>query len=106
MTARPSSRWPGSSATGSARIERGRLVMAVKGLPDPASGGYVVWLYNSVADARALAAARRGSFDVRARLPEGFRRYRFIDVSREPPDGNSAHSGQSVIRMAVSGLTP
>ncbi len=37
-----------------------------------------------------------------ARLPANFRRYRFIDVSREPADGNPNHSGQSVLRVPVA----
>ena len=32
-------------------------------------------------------------------LPKGFQRYRFIDVSREPADGNPNHSGDSVLRV-------
>ena len=92
----------GSGATGTARIDGGRLVMQVRGLPDPRTGGYVVWLYDSVTEARALAGFRRGRARVTARLPEGYRRYRFIDVSREQPDGNSNHGGQSVLRVPVA----
>ena len=44
-----------------------------------------------------------GTFRVSARLPEGYRRYRFIDVSREPADGNRNHSGQSVLRVPTAG---
>ena len=76
--------------------------MNVRGLPNPDRGGYVVWLYDSVTDARALAGFRRGRARVTARLPEGYRRYRFIDVSREQPDGNSNHSGQSVLRVPLA----
>ena len=77
--------------------------MAVQGLPDPTRGGYVVWLYNSVTDARAWPGRRAVAASTsRARLPAGYRRYRFIDVSREPPDGNSAHSGQSVLRVPLA----
>ena len=95
----------GSKATGKAAISGGdspRLSIAVKGLPDPPSGGYVVWLYDSVTDARSVAGTARGTFDLRARLPGDYRRYRFIDVSREPSDGNSAHSGQSVLRVPLA----
>lgn len=94
----------GSRASGTARLEGGRLVMDVRGLPDAKSGGYVVWLYDSVTDVRALAGFRRGRTRVTARLPEGFRRYRFVDISREQPDGNSNHSGQSVLRVPTAGL--
>ncbi|HYI35175.1 MAG TPA: anti-sigma factor [Thermoleophilaceae bacterium] len=95
----------GSKATGKAAISGGdspRLSIAVKGLPDPPSGGYVVWLYDSVTDARSVAGTARGTFDLRARLPGDYRRYRSIDVSREPSDGNSAHSGQSVLRVPLA----
>lgn len=94
----------GSRASGTARLGGGRLVMDVRGLPDAKSGGYVVWLYDSVTDVRALAGFRRGRTRVTARLPEGFRRYRFVDISREQPDGNSNHSGQSVLRVPTAGL--
>lgn len=93
-----------SGATGNARIAGSRLSLDVRGLPKPASGGYVVWVYNSVTEARAVAATREGTFKLRARLPGSYRRYRFIDVSREPSDGNPNHSGQSVMRVPLSGL--
>ena len=90
-----------SPARGTARIEGGRLELSVRGLP---RAGYVVWLYDSVTDARALAGARSGNFRVTPRLPADYRRYRFIDVSREPADGNRNHSGQSVLRLPTAGL--
>lgn len=89
-----------SGARGSARIQGSRLNLQVRGLPP---GGYVVWLYNSVTDARPVAGRRRGSFTVDATLPGDFRRYRYLDVSREPADGNRNHSGQSVLRVRVAG---
>ena len=92
----------GARGSGSARIQDGRLTLTVRGLPDVTRGGYVVWLYDSVTEARAVAGFRRGNARVRARLPEGYRRYRFIDVSRERPDGNSNHSGQSVLRVPMA----
>jgi hypothetical protein len=91
----------GSSGSGRAALKGSRLTLRVRGLP---AGGYVVWLYNSVTDARPVAAAQQGSFRVSARLPAGYRRYRFIDVSREPADDNRNHSGQSVLRVPTAGL--
>jgi hypothetical protein len=41
---------------------------------------------------------------VAARLPKGFQRHRFIDVSREPADGNANHSGASVLRVPLAAL--
>ena len=91
----------GSRASGSARIDGRRLVLDVRGLPTPARGGYVVWLYDSITEARALAGFRRGQARVTARLPANFSRYRFIDVSREAADGNPNHSGESVLRVPL-----
>lgn len=95
----------GSRASGSARIDDGRLVLNVRGLPTPAGGGYVVWLYDSVTESRPLVGFRRGQARVTARLPANFRRYRFIDVSREAADGNPNHSGQSVLRVPLSAVS-
>jgi len=76
------------------------LRLRVSGLPRPEQGGYVVWLYNSISDARPLTGARRGRFTAREPLPPNAADYAFVDVSREPADGNPNHSGQSVLRIA------
>ena len=94
----------GSRARANVRVEDGRLVMDVRGLPNPPTGGYVVWLYDSVTEARSLVGFRKGRAKVSARLPANFRRYRFIDVSCELADGNRNHSGQSLLRVPVGGL--
>lgn len=75
----------------------------MKGLP-PLDGAYVVWLYNSVFDAVGVARVARGSFALRTRLPSDPADYRYIDISREPLDGNRHHSGASVLRAEVSRL--
>jgi hypothetical protein len=99
---------PGGAARGTARLTTGsppRLVLSVRGLAAPDDGGgYVVWLYNDVTDARSLSGALRGSFRVSAPLPGNYRRYRFVDVSREPADGNRNHSGQSVLRAPLRSI--
>jgi hypothetical protein len=41
---------------------------------------------------------------VTAELPAAAARYRYIDVSLEPADGNPNHSGQSVLRVPLRGL--
>jgi hypothetical protein len=96
------------SATGTARVMTSggttRLRLSVRGLPAPPKGGYVIWLYNSVSDARALGGQLRGTFTTDTPLPAGYERFRFIDISREPADGNRNHSGQSVLRLSVSSL--
>jgi hypothetical protein len=94
-----------SSGSGSVAVTRGGtgavLHLRVKGLAPPAGGGYVVWLYNSITDAHDLGGALRGSFTLDAPLPANYRGYRFVDVSREPSDGNRNHSGQSVLRAPL-----
>ena len=98
---------PSVHAEGAARlVGRGpgaRLELRVKGLP-PLDGAYVVWLYNAASDAVGVARVARGSFELRARLPLDPARYRFIDISREPLDGNRNHSGASVLRVRTSRL--
>jgi Anti-sigma-K factor rskA len=98
----------GGPATGSAQVVRSGGGMAlrvrVRGLPSPRRGGYVVWLYNSVADAQELTGSRRGDFSSAVPLPPKAGRYRFLDVSREPPDGNRNHSGASVLRVGLEEL--
>jgi len=62
---------------------------------------YQVWLYNSDGDARSLGAQvadRNGAFQGAGPLPEGFDRYKFIDVSREDIRGDDGHGGDSVLR--------
>jgi hypothetical protein len=110
-------RWPGSvglrpvtpqvHAAGAARIlGRGpgaRLEVRVRGLP-PVDEAYVVWLYNATSDAVGVARVARGSFALRTRLPLDPARYRYIDISREPFDGNRNHSGASLLRVRTSRL--
>lgn len=98
----------GGGATGTASIvARGggaSLRLSVRGLPSPATGGYVVWLYDSVSDARSLTSSLKGRFQASTQLPAGYERYRYLDVSREPADGNRNHSGESVLRVPLSAL--
>lgn len=95
-----------ASGTASLRSNGGtvRLKLSVRGLPSPSSGGYVVWLYDSVTNAHALTGSLKGSFTVDTPLPRDYKRYRYVDISREPADGNRNHSGQSVLRVALSAV--
>ena len=96
----------GGEASGTATVQGRRLTLTVEDLPQAASGGYVVWLYNSISDARPVTGTRRGRFTLRERLPRSAGRYRYLDISREPADGNRNHSGASVLRVPLSALLP
>lgn len=93
--------WRGSAQLVGRPGER-RLRLVVRGLPDLSSGGYVVWLYDSLSEVQPVTGVRRGSFAVEEPLPRSAERYRFLDVSREPADGNPNHSGESVLRVPLA----
>ncbi len=64
---------------------------------------YEVWLYNSNGDAKSLGAQvldQNGGFQGQSQdLTEAeIARYRAIDVSLEPVDNDTAHSGTSILR--------
>jgi hypothetical protein len=90
-------------ASGSARIVGRQLRLRLRGLPRTA-GGYTAWLYNSIADAAPVARFAGGNGSLKAELSRKPSGYRFIDISREPPDGNPNHSGISVLRVPVASL--
>lgn len=87
-----------------------RLVLTAAGLPAlKKSQAYEVWLYNSQGDAKSVGAQvldTRGGFSGQsAALPRAtIEKYRFVDVSREPVDNDTAHSGDSVLRGELSPL--
>lgn len=90
-----------SGARGTASISDGRLELRASRLP---RGAYTVWLYDSAVDAEPVARFNGTSGAVYVRLPKGWERYASVDVSREPADGNPNHSGESLLRAAVSKL--
>ena len=95
----------GGAGSGNVKLTGDKLELSVSGLPDHGDGGYVVWLYNSLAEARPLSRPNRSSaFELMTALPQAAGRYRFIDVSLEPADSNRNHSGQSVLRVPLSEL--
>lgn len=98
-----------AGGTGTVRLVRedggSRLELRVAGLPDARGGSYVAWLYNTIADARRLGRFTDGDASIAIDRPRTLERYRFVDVSREPDDGNPNHSGASVLRAPVSALT-
>ena len=67
-------------------------------------GHYQVWLYNSILDARSIGQADGRRFTVTASLPGNWKRFKFVDVSREPREGNPSHSGESVLRTPTASL--
>jgi hypothetical protein len=67
------------------------------------AGEYRVWLFNTIIDARALGVARP-DHTLEVPLPPSFRRYRFVDVSRQPAGAGGAHPGLSVLRASTRGL--
>jgi hypothetical protein len=77
--------------------------------PTQQNQAYEVWLYNSPDDAVSLGAQvtdRQGAFAGRADLPDDYKSYRFLDVSRETVDQDAGHSGASVLRVRTSAIRP
>jgi sigma-70-like protein/anti-sigma-K factor RskA len=81
--------------------KRQLVVQAASLEPSNQRQAYEVWLYNSPEDAKSIGAQvtdQNGNYQGAGPLPSDYRRYRFIDVSREPIDRNRDHSGESVLR--------
>jgi anti-sigma-K factor RskA len=91
-----------SGAHADARLASATMHLTVSGLPRVGGGGfYEVWMLRDPAHLVALGSFRVGP-DGRARvdLPvtASARRFPVLDISREPGDGDPAHSGHSVLR--------
>ena len=91
---------PGAHAD--ARLRPTTMRLTVSGLPRVGAGGfYEVWMMRDAGHLVALGSFRVGA-DGRARvdLPvtASPRRFPVLDISREPADGDPAHSGHSVLR--------
>ena len=90
------------AAHADARLGSATMHLTVSGLPRVGGGGfYEVWMLRDPAHLVALGSFRVGA-DGRARvdLPvtASARRFPVLDISREPADGDPAHSGRSVLR--------
>ena len=83
------------------------LIVQARLKPTGERQAYEVWLYNDDKDAVSLGAQvtdREGNYQGAGRLPAPLDRYKFIDVSLEQLDRNTAHSGNSVLRGEVENL--
>jgi hypothetical protein len=86
---------------------RRQVVVQATLRPNQGRQAYEVWLYNSPTDAKSIGAQvtdARGVYQGAGPLPQDFQRYRFIDVSLEPIDRNTRHSGESVLRGPIPTL--
>jgi hypothetical protein len=91
-------------ASGIASLTQGgkRLRIEASGLRD---GAYQVWLYDSVIDTVSLTKVSGTELDLDLELPRNASHFRYVDISREPPDGNPNHSGESVLRVPLAKLS-
>jgi hypothetical protein len=71
-------------------------------LPPATNTSYEVWLFGD--DGKMVSLGTLDNGNGTFTVPQGIntREYRVVDVSDEPPDGNPAHSGISLIRGAFS----
>lgn len=94
----------GGAAQGQVRLARsgGRATLAVSGLAPSRRGEfYELWLLSPPGDLVSLGSFRvsaGGRATLEVPLPVDPSRYRFLDVSVEPDDGDPSHSSRSVLR--------
>jgi hypothetical protein len=106
----------GVKAQGVAYIlqQGGQRVLAVtaKLPPLPANqrkAAYNVWLYNSPKDAASIGAqftTAQGDYQGVGPLPANYKRFKYIDVSAQPFNNKTGHSGNSFLRGALADLKP
>lgn len=100
---------PGWSQTGSASVHDvdGRQVLTVT-LPDEAPDGYrEVWLIDTDVErlvSLGVLVGDEGEFNLPAGLD--LAEFPIVDVSREPYDGDPAHSGDSIVRGQLAEAEP
>jgi hypothetical protein len=88
------------------------LAVTAKLPPLPATqrrAAYNVWLFNGPKDAYSIGAqftTAQGDYQGVGALPANWQRYKFVDVSIQPFNRTTAHSGNSVLRGAFANLTP
>jgi len=101
--AAPGGAGPSGTVRLSRQLGRTRLRVSLEGLPNP-KGRYELWLYDSRRRAVSVTSFPTPLAVVDTVLEEDPRRYRYVDLSVEPPNGNPGHSVQSVLRAPVSEL--
>jgi hypothetical protein len=83
-------------------------VRIVAKLPRASKGqAYEVWLYNSADDARSLGAQvtdNKGNFAGAAPFPADYKRYQYLEITREKVDRNTANSGNPIVRARTSAI--
>jgi anti-sigma-K factor RskA len=94
------------TASGDARLSGDTMRLRVTGLPQLRGGAfYEVWMLRSPQDLVSVGGFRvspDGSATVDMPVTASPRQYPVIDISREPNDGNPAHSTLSVLRSKPS----
>jgi hypothetical protein len=106
----------GANASGAAFIlnQGGKPVLAVQAKlpPLPSSqrkAAYNVWLFNSPKDAFSIGAQftdAQGNYQGVKEMPANYQKYKFVDVSIQPFNNRTAHSGNSILRGAFADLQP
>lgn len=89
-------------ARATARLDGNTLHLSVRGLPRAPDGDfYEVWMLRSPTDLVAMGTftvGRDGTARVDLPITASAERFPILDVSLERPDGDPAHSGDSVLR--------
>jgi anti-sigma-K factor RskA len=82
--------------------DRDEIDLDLPGLPTADNDYYEVWLL--APDGKRLQSLGITDGHGRYVVPTGIdpRQYPVVDVSREPPDGNPAHSGDSLVRGTLT----
>jgi hypothetical protein len=95
----------GRGATGTVRLASGpggQAEVRLTGLRPSARGDfYELWLLGEGGELISLGSFRvpgSGAAELRVPVPVDPARFRYVDVSREPADGDPAHSARSVLR--------
>lgn len=91
----------GDSGEGTLSVDGDTLIVALEGLDASRSAEYyALWLVNSDTDLLPVAAFRvdeTGTADFRTPLPTVLERFRRVEVTREPEDGDPARSGAVIL---------